>query len=40
MAGSVLKADEVEVEDFDEVSNDTEIEGIITWVEAERPLVI
>lgn len=32
MAGSVLKADEVEVEDFDEVSNDTEIEGIITWV--------
>ncbi|MBY7729202.1 hypothetical protein JHW46_02435 [Vibrio splendidus] len=32
MVGSVLKADEVEVEDFDEVSNDTEIEGIITWV--------
>ncbi|MGI9874324.1 DUF5666 domain-containing protein [Vibrio chagasii] len=32
MTGSILKADEVEVEDFDEVSNDTEIEGIITWV--------
>ncbi|CAH6985401.1 conserved exported hypothetical protein [Vibrio chagasii] len=32
MTGSVLTANEVEVEDFDEVSNDTEIEGIITWV--------
>ncbi|MFA0035944.1 DUF5666 domain-containing protein [Vibrio sp. 10N.261.52.A1] len=32
MTGSILKADEVEVEDFDEISNDTEIEGIITWV--------
>ncbi len=32
MVGSVLKADEVEVEDFDEIDNDTEIEGIITWV--------
>ncbi|MDA0150871.1 DUF5666 domain-containing protein [Vibrio sp. Makdt] len=32
MTGSVLTANEVEVEDFDGVSNDTEIEGIITWV--------
>ncbi|CAH7243064.1 conserved exported hypothetical protein [Vibrio chagasii] len=32
MTGSILKADEVEVEDFDDVSSDTEIEGIITWV--------
>ncbi|MFM2643629.1 DUF5666 domain-containing protein [Vibrio chagasii] len=32
MTGSVLTANEVEIEDFDEVSNDTEIEGIITWV--------
>ncbi|CAH7043124.1 DUF5666 domain-containing protein [Vibrio alginolyticus] len=32
ITGSVLTANEVEVEDFDEVSNDTEIEGIITWV--------
>ncbi|WP_299129157.1 DUF5666 domain-containing protein [uncultured Vibrio sp.] len=32
MTGSVLTANEVEIEDFDEVSNDTEIEGIITWI--------
>lgn len=36
MTGSILKADEVEVEDFDEVSNDTEIEGIITWVANDK----
>ncbi|CAH7046441.1 conserved exported hypothetical protein [Vibrio chagasii] len=32
MTGSVLTANEVEIEDFNEVSNNTEIEGIITWV--------
>ncbi|MFA0350342.1 DUF5666 domain-containing protein, partial [Vibrio sp. 10N.222.55.C6] len=36
MAGSVLKADEVEVEGFDEIDNDTEIEGIITWVANDK----
>ena len=36
MVGSVLKADEVEVEDFDEIDNDTEIEGIITWVANDK----
>ncbi|WP_061015789.1 DUF5666 domain-containing protein [Vibrio splendidus] len=36
MADSVLTANEVEVEDFDEVSNDTEIEGIITWVANDK----
>lgn len=36
VAGSVLKADEVEVEDFDEIDNDTEIEGIITWVANDK----
>ncbi|MGF1851877.1 DUF5666 domain-containing protein [Vibrio satsumensis] len=36
MAGSLLKADEVEVEDFDEIDNDTEIEGIITWVANDK----
>ncbi|WP_299143671.1 DUF5666 domain-containing protein [uncultured Vibrio sp.] len=32
MTGSVLTANEVEVEDFDEISNDAEIEGMVTWV--------
>ncbi|TKE93311.1 hypothetical protein FCV53_05605 [Vibrio sp. F12] len=36
MVGSILKAEEVEVEDFSEVSNDTEIEGIITWVANDK----
>ncbi|MEZ8036603.1 DUF5666 domain-containing protein [Vibrio lentus] len=36
IADSVLKADEVEVEDFDEIDNDTEIEGIITWVANDK----
>ncbi|OBS99825.1 hypothetical protein A9261_08680 [Vibrio tasmaniensis] len=36
MADSVLTANEVEVEDFNEVSNDTEIEGIITWVANDK----
>lgn len=36
VAGSVLKADEIEVEDFDEIDNDTEIEGIITWVANDK----
>ncbi|WP_061037698.1 DUF5666 domain-containing protein [Vibrio coralliirubri] len=36
MVGSALKADEVEVEDFDEIDNDTEIEGIITWVANDK----
>ncbi|UPR32127.1 hypothetical protein IS519_25180 [Vibrio crassostreae] len=36
MVGSVLKANEVEVEDFDEIDNDTEIEGIITWVANDK----
>ncbi|WP_286302541.1 DUF5666 domain-containing protein [Vibrio apostichopi] len=36
MAGSVLNADEVEVEGFDEIDNDTEIEGIITWVANDK----
>ncbi|MCK8080929.1 DUF5666 domain-containing protein [Vibrio sp. 1CM24A] len=36
MVGSILQADEVEVEDFDEIDNDTEIEGIITWVANDK----
>ncbi|MEG3696116.1 DUF5666 domain-containing protein [Vibrio coralliirubri] len=36
MVGSVLQAKEVEVEDFDEIDNDTEIEGIITWVANDK----
>ncbi|CDT08677.1 conserved exported hypothetical protein [Vibrio coralliirubri] len=36
IANSALKADEVEVEDFDEIDNDTEIEGIITWVANDK----
>ncbi|PME59721.1 hypothetical protein BCV33_06815 [Vibrio lentus] len=36
VADSVLKADEVEVEDFDEIDNNTEIEGIITWVANDK----
>ncbi|WP_086773950.1 DUF5666 domain-containing protein [Vibrio coralliirubri] len=36
MVGSVLKADEVEVEDFDEIDNDTEIEGTITSVANDK----
>ena len=36
IADSELKAVEVEVEDFDEIDNDTEIEGIITWVANDK----
>ncbi|WP_028767448.1 DUF5666 domain-containing protein [Shewanella fidelis] len=36
MTGSTLEATSVEVEDYKDLANDTEVEGIVTWVDAQQ----